>query len=368
MELHITREKLLAPLQVVVPVIENKPSPIILANLYLTIKDSTLTLLGTDFETELSACCELVEQYEDFSITVPARKLMDICRAISEETPLSLIFTDNKVTIKTPSSRFSLPTLPASEFPQLEEKPGEQEFAISEQALKNMLQASHFAMAVQDVRFFLNGLLLAVSPTLITTVATDGHRLAASYLAVQAPTFPQADVLMPRKAVTELLRLLDENEVAEVTCVMGDNHLRVIAQTFTFATKLIDAKFPDYQRVIPKRTPNELKVSRSALKSALMRVALLTDDKHKGVKLQAENGILVMSAKNRDVGEAEEEIAVELNGEPFLIALNINYLTDILGYLDSELIKINYNSPQHGIIVEAENDSKNLYVIMPMKL
>lgn len=368
MEFQITREALLTPLQVVAPVVETKVTLPIYSNVYVSVSQSELTLLGTDLELELSARCPLMEQLDDFEITMPARKLMDICRALPEGTLLSFKFLDNQVQIRTPKSRFTLPTLPAENFARIEDEPGEQEFVISEAALKKMLQASYFSMAVQDVRYFLNGLFLEVGQTQLATIATDGHRLACSYKQIAEGEYPQAQVLIPRKAIIELLRLLSDDAEAEMTCVMGKTHLRVVTRNFTFTTKLIDANFPDYKRVVPKRTDNHLKVSRLAFKEALSRVALLTNEKFKGVKLQAENNTLLLSAKNRDIGEAEEELTVDIQGDSLLIALNINYLLDILNACDSELISINYADPHTGVIIEAVNDDANLYVVMPMRL
>lgn len=368
MKFEISREALIKPLQLVTGVVERRQTLPVLSNVQLVLEKGTLSLTGTDLEVELIGRVP-VETYDvEGEITVPARKFADICKNLPEDAAISCELVDNKLVIKSGRSRFSLSTLPASEFPAIEEPKGSLSFKISQKILKEMLDSTSFAMAQQDVRYYLNGMLFEVSPSYLRVVATDGHRLSMNtYTGTMANVEENKQVIVPRKGILELGRLLvDANE--DVALFLGASHLRASTTNFTFTSKLVDGKFPDYDRVLPKGGDKTIEADRKSLKQALSRTAILSNEKFRGVRLLLSKGELKIVANNPEQEEAEEIISIDYEGDSLEVGFNVSYLIDVLGVLNSDSVQIIVSDPNSSALIQSSEDSDALYVVMPMRL
>jgi DNA polymerase III subunit beta len=369
MQFTINREALLKPLQLVTAVIERRQTLPILSNVFLDLKAKELFLLGTDMEVELSGRVNLEKTGIDGKITAPARKLVDICRSLPEGSDLKFQHKDNKLLVQCGRSRFNLATLPSTDFPIAETLSSSSfeplEFVLSQQHLRSLIESTNFAMAQQDVRYYLNGMLWELGQGRLQAVATDGHRLALSIK--DANVTGKNQIIVPRKAIYELSRLLSDVE-EEATILLNNNQLRVTLRDYTFTSKLIDGKFPDYDRVIPKGGDKILMVDRDLFKSSLTRVGILSNDKHKSVCLEMRDNTLRIFANNLDQEEAEDHLDIIYTGEAITIALNINYLIDVLNSLPSGLVKITLTSMDASVRLESAEENSGIYVIMPMRL
>ncbi len=365
MKFTIEREKLLKPLQLIAGVVERRQTLPILANILLVVKKNELMLTGTDLEVELMGRVALEKTAEAGTITVPARKLMDICRSLPESAVLEFILDEPKLIVKSGRSRFSLATLPAAEFPNTEELPGQIELNIVQQDLRNLIECTQFAMAQQDVRYYLNGMLWEVKNNRLTSVATDGHRMALSTMAIAPNGLHQ--VIVPRKAIVELSRLLADT-AEDVLVTLGSNQLRVKANDYMFTSKLIDGRFPDYTKVIPKGGDKIIVVERDELKQALSRVAILASEKHRSVRLELRAGLLRVLTNNPEQEEAEEEISIIYQGNDLDIGFNISYLLDAIAAVPSGQIKLSLAGADSSIRIEAFDNDQTVYVVMPMRL
>ena len=369
MKLTIERETLLKPLQLVIGVVERKQTLPILSNVLLSTQDNQLSITGTDLEVELVGQTLLVQNdMGSNQITVPGRKLMDICRALPENAPLELSHDKEKITLRSGRSRFTLSTLPAKDFPNVEAQESQLEFTVSQQQLRYLLQRTYFAMAQQDVRYYLNGLLLEAHPGSLRAVATDGHRLATSAINVSITTDHRLQIIIPRKGVIELLRLLEDNDTL-ITVVIGNNHLRVTSQDFSFTSKLVEGRFPDYERVIPKGGNKSIIIDRDELKAALSRTAILCNEKFKGVRFELRNNLLHIHANNPEQDAAEEEVNIDYTQEDLEIGFNVSYLLDILNTINPGTVKLSFADSNSSVLVEEEHsDGNDAYVVMPMRL
>lgn len=369
MKIRIPRETLLKPLQAVINVVERRQTMPILSNVHLSVKNKKLVLTATDLEVELRASADLEKATsESLEITVPGRKLMDICRSLPEQASIDLSLDKDKITLRSAGSRFSLSTLPAADFPLIEENEGTAEFAIEPQNLRYLTQRTHFAMAQQDVRYYLNGMLLEVSEGSIKTVATDGHRLALNSINTSTINNAFLQVILPRKGVLELMRLLPENE-GEVSVQVSNNHLRVMGSDFTFTSKLVDGRFPDYEKVLPKGGNKEIVIDRETLKQALLRASILSNEKFRGVRLQLQSGLMRVLANNPEHEEAEEEIPLNYKQENMEIAFNVTYLLDVLNTVITPMVKMIFSDANSSILVqEHESNNNSLFVVMPLML
>lgn len=365
MKFMIDRETLLKPLQLVAGVVERRQTLPILANILLRIKKRELSLTGTDLEVEMIGRVNLEHPAEAGEITVPARKLMDICRSLPEQALLEIYMDGNKLFIKSGRSRFNLATLPANDFPSTQEAQGQQEFVIPQFELRKLIERTQFAMAQQDVRYYLNGMLWEVGDGMFRAVATDGHRLALSTL--DQSVAGDIQVIVPRKAVLELSRLLT-NEDEDATVVLSSQQLRVTTNEFTFTSKLIDGRFPDYSKVIPQGGDKILVADRDILKQALARVAVLANEKHRSVRLEMEKDLLRIITNNPEQEEAEEELSVDYQNSNIEIAFNITYLMEALNALPTGLIKLTLSGPDSSARVESVEDDCSVYVVMPMRI
>jgi DNA polymerase-3 subunit beta len=367
MKLTISREALLKPLLLVAGVVERRQTLPVLSNVLLVADKDQLLLTGTDLEVELVGRVALEAEAQTGEITVPARKLVDICKSLPDGSQIELRQEDQKIILKAGRSKFTLATLPASDFPNIEDSPSAIEFSVPKASLKRLIDSTSFAMAQQDVRYYLNGMLLEVKKGHLRTVATDGHRLAMCTVAIDFAGDTTHQVIVPRKGILELLRLIGDGD-GDVAMSLSSNHLRARSGEFTFTSKLVDGKFPDYERVLPKGGNKEVLGDRRALKEAFSRVAILSNEKYRGVRLVLTNGVLRILANNPDQEEAEEEINVNYEGDALEIGFNVSYLQDVLNTLATDQIKITLLDANSSALVEEAEKSDAVYVVMPMRL
>jgi DNA polymerase-3 subunit beta len=366
MKTTIKREDILAPLQQVIGAVERRQTLPILGNVLLKSTAGDITLTATDLEIEMVASVH-AEGSDDFQTTIPARKLLDICKALPDGSAINFNIDENRVSLTSGRSRFTLASLPARDFPGLDEIEEQMSFSITHSQLKGLFDKTSFAMAQQDVRYYLNGILLELSPGKVKLVATDGHRLALSEVELDTGIEEEKQLIIPRKAVLELSRLLDVSD-SLVKCVLSQNHLRVETGQLVFTTKLIDGKFPDYQRVIPVDGNKTMEVARETLKQSMSRIAILSNEKYRGIRLTLSSGNLSIQANNPDQEEAEEELQVDYDESDMEIGFNVTYLIDVLNVLNSEKVQIRLKDSNSSAIMSDSQDSSSLYVVMPMRL
>lgn len=366
MKLSTTRESLLRPLQAVIGVVERRQTMPVLANVLLVAKDGNLAITATDLEVELAASGPVDDIKAAGEITVPGRKLLDICRALPDDAKVTLSLKGDRLSVQSGRSRFVLATLPAAEFPLIDDPAMDREFTLGQADFSKLLDKTHFSMAQQDVRYYLNGLLLETGSGQLRAVATDGHRLALCDMGLPAATGAKTQVIVPRKGVLELQRLLDGD--ADVSIALSANHMRAVVGGIRFTSKLIDGRFPDYDRVIPKTEGNVLTADREDLRHALQRAAILSNEKYRGVRLEFGPDKIKIQANNPDQEEAEEEVEVSYGGATMEIGFNVNYLLDAIGAVDETTVEIGLVDPNSSCVVRAPSDKDCLYVVMPMRL
>ncbi|MEH6467047.1 MAG: DNA polymerase III subunit beta [Porticoccus sp.] len=367
MKFVISRAALLKPLNLVAGVVERRQTLPILANVLLVLEGDRLSLTGTDLEVELVGRVQLPSAGESGEITVPARKLVDICKSLPEGSDIELTSSENKVTVKSGRSRFTLSTLPPREFPNVEDSMGTHQFVVKQGQLKRLIERTGFAMAQQDVRYYLNGMLWELKEGRLRVVATDGHRLAMCTLPSTLDVKEDTQIILPRKGVIELSRLLMEDD-EDIAVVIGGNHIRATTEDFTFTSKLVDGKFPDYQRVLPRAADKIVMGDRLELRQAFTRTAILSNEKYRGVRLLVSPGSLQIVANNPEQEEAEEVVSVDYEGDTLEVGFNVSYLLDVLGVLSGTKIKLSLSDPNSSALVEESDDGDSLYVVMPMRL
>ncbi len=366
MKTIIKREDLLGPLQQVIGAVERRQTLPILGNVLMKSSGGDLSLTATDLEIEMVSRVT-ADGSEEFQTTIPARKLLDISKALPDGSTINFNIEDNRVSLTSGRSRFTLASLPATDFPGLDEIEEQQRFSIAQQDLKSLFDKTSFAMAQQDVRYYLNGILMEIGPSQIKLVATDGHRLALSEVEMETGVEAERQIIIPRKAVLELARLLESGD-AQADCILSPNHFRLETGTLVFTTKLIDGKFPDYQRVIPVDGNKIMEVERDTLKQAMSRIAILSNEKYRGIRLAFSPGNLSIQANNPDQEEAEEEIQVDYDEAELEIGFNVTYLIDVLNVLDSERVQVKLKDANSSCIINDSKDQSSLYVVMPMRL
>ncbi len=367
MKFSISRENFLQPLQLVSGAVERRHTLPILANVLIKVSDNSLWLTGTDLEVELISNVALSGESLDGEITVPAKKLLDICRGLNDGSEITFEVDGSKAVLRSGRSKYSLSTLSANDYPNLEDWQGQVEFEVSQSSLKRLIDATSFSMAQQDVRYYLNGMSLETEGNLIRTVATDGHRLALCRLQYEGAPLPEKQVIIPRKGVMEISRLIEDDEQA-VKIQIGDNHIRIFSTKFIFTSKLVDGRFPDYRRVLPKDGDKEIIAGKDVLKNAFARASILSNEKFKGVRLNLSSGELKITANNPEQEEAEEILDIPYQGDSLEIGFNVAYLIDVFNALASGDIKISLSDANSSGLIEAANDDSALYVIMPMRL
>ena len=366
MKIQVGRNELLSALQAVVGVVERRQTLPVLANFLLEAREDELIVTGTDLEMELVARAT-VKNLAPGRVTVPARKLFDICRGLSEGAEITLDAAADKVTLRSGKSRFSLAALKADEFPAMGAVSGGKEIKLKRSELKGLLEKTQFAMAQQDVRYYLNGLLIDANAQRVRAVATDGHRLAFSERVGETGLKDAVQAILPRKSVLELSRLLDNSDT-EIRMVIGQGQVQVEIDVVRLTTKTIDGRFPDYERVIPEHGDKQVTADRETLRRSLARTAILSNEKFRGVRLQLSEGLLKLQTHNPEHEEAEEEVEVGYAGAALEIGFNVNYLMDALGAISgSEVMMELKNADSSGLVYQA-GDPSSKYVIMPMRL
>ena len=367
MKFTVSREDFLKPLQLVVGVVERRQTLPILSNVLIGLSDGRLSLTGTDLEVEILGYLDLGgSPVIDGDITVPGRKLMDICRSLPEGAELTISVDAGRATVTSGRSRFTLSTLPANEFPSVEDGPGNKEFSLSQQTFKQLLDSTAFAMAQQDVRYYLNGMLLEVGEGRGRAVETGGHRLAMRDAPLENLDSDAIQVIIPRKGVLELSRLLVEDAGVEV--VLGNNHIRVSTPEFRFTSKLVDGAYPDYQRVLPKGGNKQLIGRREELRQAFSRTAILSNEKYRGVRLLLSDGLLTLTANNPEQEEAQEDVAVNYDAGELEIGFNVSYVIDVLNVLRGDEVRFTLSDANSSALIEDPAVEGAVYVVMPMRL
>jgi DNA polymerase III subunit beta len=365
MKFSAGREAILAPLQAVIGVVERRQTMPILANVLISGRGDELSITATDLEVELVAKAK-VNLQQGGEITVPGRKLLDIVRALPEQANVSIAVEGEKATVKSGKSRFTLTTLPASDFPTIEDIRAQQALTVAQAALKRLLDKTHFSMAQQDVRYYLNGMLLEIADKVLRTVATDGHRLAYCETELETAVGTAQQVIVPRKGVLELQRLLGSDGTVEVS--VGTNHIRAQIGDIRFTSKLIDGRFPEYGRVIPANPPRQVKADRDVLRAALQRAAILSNEKYRGIRLAVKANALILQSHNPEQEEAEEELEVAYDGEEVEIGFNVNYLLDALAAVDGSDVQLGLTDANNSCLVTSPAVTTSKYVVMPMRL
>lgn len=369
MKFTISRDALFKPLNLVAGVVERRHTLPILSNVMLVLEGDMLSITGTDLEVEMIGRVKLDQAASDGGeITLPARKLTDICKSLPEGSDMTFTVKDDKVTITAGGrSRFSLSTMPAADFPSVEESSGAQSFTVKQGDLKRLIDRTSFAMAQQDVRYYLNGMLWELNAGYIRVVATDGHRLAMCTHEAEIEANNALQVILPRKGVIELSRLLI-NEEQEVVVVIGSNHMRATTADFTFTSKLVDGKFPDYDRVLPKNSTKSIFGSRDELRQAFARTSILSNEKYRGVRLLLSENTLTIIANNPEQEEAEDIVTVDYAGEDLEIGFNVSYLLDVLSVLSGDTVKLSLSDANSSALLEEAEQGDSRYVVMPMRL
>ena len=367
MKLTVSREKLIKPLQQVAGVVERRQTLPVLSNVLIVVDGTRLSMTGTDMEVELVAHVEIDEPVPAAEITVPAKKLVDICKSLPSDADISFELSDKKMIVKSGRSRFSLATLPATDFPNLEEATGDISFTINQGYLKQIIDRTSFAMAQQDVRFYLNGMLFELSTNKLRAVATDGHRLALCDGEAVIDVSETTQSIVPRKGVIEIARLFNDED-SDVSLSLSQNHIRVETPELRFTSKLVDGKFPDYQRVLPKKGDKIVIGEKAEMKQSFSRVAILSNEKYRGVRMKVIDGTIVIVANNPEQEEAEEVVSVDYHGPELEIGFNVNYLLDVLNVVVSDSVKIALSDSNSSALVTDAEDESAMYVVMPMRL
>ncbi len=365
MKLTAEREKLLAPLQAVIGVVERRQTMPVLANVLLGAGQGRLSVTATDLEVELVATTD-VEVQQGGDITVPGRKFLDILRALPEKAGITITLEGDKLVIRAGRSRFSLSTLPATEFPVIEDINSQQSVQITRKDLQRLLEKTHFSMAQQDVRYYLNGMLLEIEGQTLRAVATDGHRLALCEASLVAKAKSSQQVIVPRKGVLELQRILTDEGSAEIA--IGTNHVRAQIGDVRFTSKLIDGRFPEYSRVIPAAAPTSIRADRDVLRQALQRTAILSNEKYRGIRVTVKKNMITVQAHNPEQEEAEEEIEVVYAGSDLEVGFNVNYLLDALAAIDGQEVELGLTDSNSSCLIRSPGNASARYVVMPMRL
>jgi len=361
------RDRLLASLQSVTGIVERRHTLPILSNVLIEAAGNRATFLATDLEVQVRTGAELSSSARDAASTVSARKLLDILRQLPADAEVSLDEKDGKMAVRAGKSRFSLQTLPAGDFPRM--APGENVVAritLAQRAFKELLHLAQFAMALQDIRYYLNGLLLTAEGDRLTAVATDGHRLSHAATALAEPT-GKIEVILPRKTVTEMQKLLAESD-DPVTITVRDNLVSLAFAGVEVVSKVIDGKFPDYTKVIPTHYTTRMKVSGPELQAGLQRAAILANEKLRGVQLEIITDQLSLICSNSEQEEAREEIAVEYAAAPLTIGFNLTYLADVLTHVGAGEIEVAFGDANSSALITLPGRDDFKYVVMPMRI
>jgi len=361
------RDTLLAPLQSVSGIVERRHTLPILSNVLLEKRGDKLTLLATDIEIQITTATEVAGGDGDGAVTVGARKLQEILRSLPDTAEVSLTLEDKRLQVRAGKSRFNLQTLPADDFPRMTMTEGEtKQFSISQKAFRQLIGKTQYSMAAQDVRYYLNGLLLLVEGKELRAVATDGHRLAFASVEIDTD-LPRQEMILPRKTVLELNRLLVDND-EPLNITLASNQVRFAFGSVVLVSKLIDGKFPDYERVVPATLKNHMTVARQTLMQAMQRAAILTNEKFRGIRVVLGENSLKLIAANAEQEEAQEEIEVQYTGDAIDVGFNVGYLLDVLNNVHTEEVQWSFNDANSSALITVPGNERFKYVIMPMRI
>ncbi|MFH0240302.1 DNA polymerase III subunit beta [Vibrio alginolyticus] len=366
MKFTIERSHLIKPLQQVSGALGGRPTLSILGNLLLKVEENVLSMTATDLEVELVSKVTLEGDFEAGSITVPSRKFLDICRGLPDDAIITFVLEGDRVQVRSGRSRFSLATLPANDFPNIEDWQSEVEVSLSQADLRTLIDKTQFSMANQDVRYYLNGMLFEIDGTTLRSVATDGHRMAVSQTQLGAD-FAQKQIIVPRKGVQELVKLMDAPE-QPVVLQIGSSNVRAEVNNFTFTSKLVDGRFPDYRRVLPQSTNKTLIASCDELRQAFSRAAILSNEKFRGVRVNLADTEMRITANNPEQEEAEEMLDVTFEGDAIEIGFNVSYVLDVLNTLRCENVRVSMSDANASALIENADDDSAMYVVMPIRL
>ncbi|WP_423597032.1 DNA polymerase III subunit beta [Roseateles sp. MS654] len=368
-----SQDKVLAALQAVSGIVERRHTLPILANVLVRKQGKQVELTTSDLEIQVRTTVEFEGDDGDFSTTIGARKLIDILRSMPSDQTVSLTSNQSKMTLQGGKSRFTLQTLPADDFPLVQEAADfGPAFSVPQKTLKGLINQVHFAMAVHDIRYYLNGILFVAEGKTLTLVATDGHRLALA----QAETdteMPKQEVILPRKTVLELMRLLKDggkgdDESAPIEMRFAGNQAKFSFSGMEFVTKLVEGKFPDYNRVIPKNHRFHVILGRQPLLAALQRAAILTSEKFKAVRLSFEPGLLSIASSNAEQEEAKEELEIDYGGDQIETGFNVTYLMDVLSNMSQDMVRVDLNDSSSSALLSIPDHGGFKYVVMPMRI
>jgi DNA polymerase-3 subunit beta len=366
-EININKSDLLNPLLMVSGALDRKQPLPILSHFLLLIKAEQLIITATDLEIEVTARIPCETKAESGAITVSAKKFLDIIRSLDDQAIPRVVYQEDAVSIKEGRSLFKLATLPADDYPCMQDEASKLEVVLPTAALARVLQCTHFAMSQQDVRVFLNGMFLEFTPEGLTAVATDGHRMAITRFPMQMGDV-QHRLLIPRKAIQDMLRLLQTITDETITFSAGDKHIKLTTNQYTFSSKLVEARFPPYTKAIPRGQNKSVSIDRDVLKRALSRIVILAHEKSKAILLHLQPNLLTLIANNQEKEEAIESIEAETEGDELKIGVNAGYVLDVLGILPEGVVQLSFSTTDSSILVESLQDENYQYIIMPMKI
>ncbi len=347
--------------------VEKRQTLPVLANLLMKVEKDSLVVTATDLEIEISVNIPLEGEYSEGSLTVPARKLIDICKSFSSDSQITIEQQEDRIKVACGRSRFSLSTIPAQEFPNIDETISKTKININSLILKGIFDKTQFAMAQQDVRYYLNGMLLELNKNSLFSVATDGHRLALSKILLEQNFDELTQAIIPRKGILEVSKILSS---LDDVCLLelSNNHIKITLGQFTFISKLIDGRFPDYEKVLPKNATRSMVCEKEKLRDAFSRASILCNEKFRGVRLTLETNKLIIHANNPDQEEAEIELDVDYTDESMEIGFNVSYLLDALNTIKSQSVRFNFGDTSSSLLIESTESDDSVYVVMPMRL
>ena len=366
--LKAAQEKVLSVLQSVSGIVERRHTLPILANVLIRKTGPALQITTSDLEIQIRTTAQLEGDAGDFTTTVGARKLIDILRTMPSDQTVSLESSGGKLLLKGGKSRFTLQSLPAEDFPLVQESASfGPVFSVPQKTLKDLLNQVSFAMAVHDIRYYLNGILFVAEGKQLSIVATDGHRLAFSSATLDIEV-PKQEVILPRKTVIEMQRLLSDKAEGLISMQFANNQAKFSFEGMEFVSKLVEGKFPDYNRVIPKNHKNQIILGRVALLASLQRTAILTSDKFKGVKLNIDPGTLRVASNNAEQEEAVDELDIDYGGDSIEIGFNVTYLIDVLTNMSQDMVSLELSDSNSSALITIPDDAHFKYVVMPMRI
>ncbi len=366
MNIQINRETLLKPLTSVASIVEKRHTLPILSNFLLEVKQNKIKLTATDLEMQISLAIETTTT-SDFSTTISAKKLLDICRSLPENSEINMITNDSRISLKAGKSRFNLQTLPAEDYPLMSKNQGESTLVILGQGqLKDLLKQVEFAMAQQDIRYYLNGLLFEVIENRFNVVGTDGHRLSFTSTELKQ-NYEKQDVILPRKTVSELIKLLNDSD-EEIQIELANKQVNFNFGNFKLISKVIDGKFPDYNRVIPTGYQNTFTIDRLGVLSAMQRASILSNEKYRGIRMVLSNNNLKLVSTNSDQEEAEEELEIDYTGDHLDVGFNVTYLIDVLNNIHCEKTTFSFSNANSSCLITIPKNNDYKYVVMPMRI